>query len=101
MVVIEAILALWAVSMLKVAVTVLSAFATVEQLPAPVQPLDQPVKTENSPAVALSVTGEPAVKPCQQSVLQLMPVGELVTVPLPVPGKVTPMVYSAGCGPPW
>ena len=57
------------------------------------QPLDQPVKTENSPAVALSVTGEPAVKPCVQSVLQLMPAGELVTVPPPVPVVTTESWY--------
>ena len=50
---------------------------------------DQPVKVDPAAAAALSVTTVPAVYDCEQSLPQLMPAGLLVTVPLPVPDRVT------------
>ena len=49
----------------------------------------QPVKLEPVSAVAVRVTEVPAVYDSVQSEPQLMPDGELVTVPLPVPDLVT------------
>ena len=51
-----------------------------------VQPVpDHPAKVEPLAAVAISTTEVPLVKLAEQVAPQLMPVGELVTVPLPVP----------------
>ncbi len=49
----------------------------------------QPPKVESDAAVAVSVTMVPGLKLAEQLVLQLMPAGELVTVPLPVPVEDT------------
>ena len=49
----------------------------------------QPAKLEPAAAAALSVTTVPAVYDCEQSPPQLMPAGLLVTVPVPVPDRVT------------
>ena len=56
------------------------------QVPVPVQAplLDQPVKTLPVAGVAVRVMEVPLVKLLVQVVPQLMPVGELVTVPEPV-----------------
>ena len=74
----------------KVAVTVtLLLIGTVHE-PVPVQPPPlQPAKTDPAVGVALSVTVVPPENDREQVVPQLMPLGLLVTVPLPVPFLVT------------
>src|SRR5438552_7389138 len=49
----------------------------------------QPVKVEPAAAVAVNVTAVPLAKLAEQVAPQLIPAGELVTVPLPVPAGVT------------
>ena len=75
----------------KVAVTegvVLFAIAT-EHVPVPEQPPPlQPVKVELVAGVAVSVTVDPAANPTVHVLPQLMPLGELVIVPTPVPARV-------------
>jgi hypothetical protein len=53
--------------------------------PAPLQP----AKIEPDAAVGVRVTVVPLVKDDEQTVPQLMPAGELVTVPVPVPVLIT------------
>jgi hypothetical protein len=64
-----------------------------EQLPVPEHAPDQPVKVELADAVAVNITSVPSLYASLQSEPQLMPVGLLVTVPLPVPAFVTVRVY--------
>src|SRR5213076_214342 len=74
----------------KVAVTVVAAERVTVQAPVPEQlPPLQPVKVEPAAGVAVSVTAVPLVKLAEQVAPQLMPAGELVTVPLPVPTSLT------------
>ena len=75
---------------LKVALTVrLLLMRTVQALvPAQPPPL-QPPKTDPEAGTAVSVTVVPPEKEREQFVPQLMPLGLLVTVPLPVPFLVT------------
>jgi hypothetical protein len=55
------------------------------QVPVPEQPPpDQPLNTEPAAAVAVSVTLVPGVNVAEHVAPQLMPAGELATVPLPV-----------------
>src|SRR5439155_1206969 len=49
----------------------------------------QPVKVEPPAGAAVSVTAVPLAKLAAQVAPQVMPAGELVTVPLPVPAGVT------------
>ena len=49
----------------------------------------QPPKVDPAAGVAVSVTAVPLVKLAAQVAPQVMPAGELVTVPLPVPAWVT------------
>src|SRR2546422_3209271 len=75
---------------LKVAVTVVAAETVTVQAPVPEQPPPvQPVKGEPAAAVAVSVTAVPLGKLAEQVAPQVMPAGELVTVPLPVPALLT------------
>ena len=53
------------------------------QAPVPVQAPDQPAKFQLAPGVAVRVTLVPEVYASVQSAPQLMPAGELVTVPVP------------------
>ena len=53
------------------------------------QPAAQPPKAEAPFGVAVSVTEVPVAKARLHVEVQLMPVGELITVPVPVPAKVT------------
>jgi hypothetical protein len=62
---------------------------TVQVLAVPVQAPDQPLKTESVVASAVKVTLLFWLKLVAQVAPQLMPVGELVTVPSPVPALVT------------
>jgi hypothetical protein len=73
----------------KVAVTVVSAVKGTVQVPVPGHPVTpvQPVKLEPTVAIAVNVTD--VLKLAAHVVPQLMPAGELVTVPPPVPAGVT------------
>src|SRR5207253_1191692 len=74
----------------KVAVTVVAAESVTAHDPVPEHPPPlQPVKMEPAAAVAVSVTVVPLVKLAEQVTPQLIPAGELVTVPLPVPALLT------------
>jgi len=55
----------------------------------PEQAPDQRAKVEPEAAVAVKVTEVPELYVSEQSVPQLMPAGELVTVPEPAPALVT------------
>ena len=60
------------------------------QVPVPEQPPPaQPEKVEPAAGAAVSVTAVPLVKLAAQVAPQVIPAGELVTVPLPVPAGVT------------
>ena len=78
------------------AVTLRAWLIVTVQVPVPEQPApDQPANVEPSlPGVAVNVTTVPLVYPNEQAGGQLMPLGLLVTVPLPVPGRETPSVKS-------
>jgi len=61
-----------------------------EQEPVPEQAPLQPANAEPEPGVAASVTAAPLRKPAVQvPELQLMPVGLLLTIPLPFPATLT------------
>jgi len=75
---------------LKVAVTVVAAESVTTQAPVPVQPPPlQPPKVEPAAGAAVSITAVPLAKLAAQVAPQVMPAGELVTVPLPVPAGLT------------
>src|ERR1700722_15036059 len=64
--------------------------ATVQVLLVPLQPPpDHPAKVEFMTGVSVSTTSVPALKPAVQVFPQLIPDGLLVTVPCPVPARVT------------
>src|SRR5205809_721607 len=78
------------VGRLKVAVTVVAAETETTHDPVPEHPPPlQPPKVEPAAGVAVSVTAVPLVKLAAQVAPQVMPAGELVTVPLPVPTSLT------------
>src|SRR2546425_11740468 len=64
-------------------------FMVREQLPVPVQAPLQPAKVDPEAGVAVRVTIVPLLKFALQVAGQLIPAGLLVTVPLPVPARVT------------
>src|SRR5439155_1357135 len=66
--------------------------APVPEHPPPLQPL----KVEPAAALAVSVTAVPLGKLAEQVAPQLIPAGELVTVPLPAPEGVTVRVKVCG-----
>ena len=69
----------------KAAPTVVAVVSVNTQVPVPAHPPpDQPVKTEPAAGVAMSVTPVPAPNVAEQVLPQLIPAGELLTVPLPV-----------------
>lgn len=70
---------------LNVAVTDLAASMVTVQVPVPEQAPLQPTKTELAVGVAVRVTWVPASKVAEQVAPQLIPAGEEMTVPLPVP----------------
>lgn len=73
----------------NVAVTLVAAFIVTVQVPETGHPPpDHPAKVDPLAGVAVSVTTVPALKPVLAPVQagpQLMPLGDDVTVPLPVP----------------
>ena len=74
----------------KAAVTEVSLFMVTEQVvEVPVHPPDHPAKVELTSAAAVSVTTVPAIK--------VVPVGWLVTVPVPVPFFVILNCTAADC----
>src|SRR5438876_9580094 len=74
----------------KVAVTVVAAETVTTHDPVPEQPPPlQPPKVEPAAGAAVSVTAVPFVKLAVQVAPQLIPAGELLTVPFPVPAGVT------------
>ena len=78
------------VSMAKVAVTLLGAFMTTRQEgPAPLHAPLQPEKVEPEPGVAVSVTLVPPAKGAPHDAPQSIPLGDEVTVPMPLPGLLT------------
>ena len=79
----------------NVAVTLWAALIVTVQVPVPVQPPLQPVNVEPVAGVAVSVTAVPLANAAEQVAPHEMPVGELETVPLPVPAFVTARVN--GC----
>jgi hypothetical protein len=68
-------------------VQVVLAVIVTEPLEQPVP--DQPANVEPEAGVAVKVTAAPLLKLAEQVLPQLMPAGELVTVPLPVPAFAT------------
>jgi hypothetical protein len=80
----------------KVAVIDLAALMVTTQVAVPEHPSpDQPVKVEPVEATAVRVTTVLFGKLYKQVEPQLMPLGELVTVPVPVPTLVTSRVTPA------
>src|SRR5580692_6613081 len=68
---------------LKATDTFAAAFIVTTQLPVPLQAPPQPLKAAPWAGVAVSVTGVPLPKLELHAAPQLMPEGELVTLPLP------------------
>ena len=67
-------------------VTVTAGVVAAQPVPA------QPAKTEPVAGAAVNITAAPLLKVPEQVVEQLIPAGELVMVPLPVPALVTARV---------
>jgi len=63
-------------------------------LPVAVQLPDQPANVEPEADVAVKVTAVPLLSVVEQELPQLIPVGLLVTVPVPVPARLTVSVYA-------
>jgi hypothetical protein len=74
---------------LNVAVTDFAALIVTLQVPVPVQAPLQPANVEPAVALAVSVATVPLLKLALQVPGQLIPVGLLVTVPVPVPASET------------
>ena len=72
-------------------ILVLTVKLPLEQVASP----DQPAKTEPLAATGVRVTAVPLTKLLEQPAPQLMPAGELVTVPMPVPPRFTVRVKVA------
>jgi hypothetical protein len=77
------------VTVLNVAVTALAALMVTEQVPVPLQAPLHPAKVELEPATAVKTTVEPLVKFALQVLGQVMPLGLLLTEPVPAPARVT------------
>ena len=73
----------------KMAATIVAAPGVTVHVPVPEQPPpSQPRKVEPAAGVAVKVTTEPGLKEALQVFPQMMPAGEDVTVPRPVPNLV-------------
>jgi hypothetical protein len=72
----------------KLALTVVVLVKVTVQAPVPMQPPPlQPLKVEPGAGVAVRVTVVPLEKLAEQLVPQVIPGGEVVTVPLPLPAR--------------
>ncbi len=76
---------------MKVAVTDSAALMVTLHVPVPLQAPLQPANVEPEAALAVSTTAAPLLKLALHVPGQLIPLGLLVTVPLPVPARVTVM----------
>ena len=74
---------------MKLAIADLSASIVIAQAPVPLQAPLHPVKVEFAPGVAVRLTTVPSAYAAEQVEPQLIPAGELVTVPVPVPVRLT------------
>jgi hypothetical protein len=84
------------VAWLNVATTETAAFTVTTHAPVPLHPPpDQPEKNEPVVGDAVNVTLVPARCTSEQSAPQLIPAGELVIVPVPVPFFITVKVTSS------
>ena len=63
-------------------------------VPAVVQLPDQPPNVEPDAGAAVNVTVVPLLSVVEQVLPQLIPVGLLVTLPVPVPARLTVSVYA-------
>src|SRR3990172_9452317 len=79
---------------LNVAVMLFAASIVTVHAPVPVQVPFQPAKTEPEEAAAVSVTRVPLLYGSEQSAPQLIPAGDELTVPAPVPPLLTLRVYN-------
>jgi hypothetical protein len=76
--------------LLKVAVTARAAVIDTVQAAVPVHAPDQPANVEPVAAAGVSVTDAPLLKFALHVAPQLIPEGDDVTVPVPLPAFVTP-----------
>src|SRR6185295_15531596 len=76
-------------AVLNVAVTLRACVIATVQPPVPVHAPLQPANVEPLAAAAVSVTDAPEANVAEQVEPQLMPAGLDVTVPVPVPARVT------------
>ncbi len=83
---------------LKVAVTLAAAFIVTVHEPVPLQAPLQPARVDPLLAVGVSVTTVPDANGAEHVGAQLMPAGELVTDPVPVPALLTDSVKVVGGG---
>jgi len=79
----------------KLAVTAWAALIVTVHVPVPVQPPLQPANVEPAAGVAVNVTAVPLANAAEQVAPHEMPVGALVTVPVPAPALV--MASVKGC----
>jgi hypothetical protein len=79
----------------NVAVTICAAFIVTMHAPVPAHAPDQPVKAEPAVAACVSVTTVPGGNVAVQVAPQAMPAGAEVTVPLPLPARVTTRLRSS------
>lgn len=84
-----------AVLLVKVAVTVVAVVTSTTHAPVPVQPPLQPAKVEFWSAAALNVMRSPWKSCVEQVAPHEMPAGTEVTVPPPVPVRMTLNAYCA------
>jgi len=81
---------------LNIAVTDVAALTVTTHVPVPEQAPLQPAKKEPAAGVAVSVRAVPGATVCEHVAPQLMPVGALVTVPVPEPVLLTDSVTETG-----
>jgi hypothetical protein len=83
-------------AVLNVACALAAAFIVTTQAPVPVHAPVQPANVDPDAGDGVSVTAVPLAKVVLHVGAQLMPAGELATVPVPVPASVTVNVCGGG-----
>ena len=79
----------------NVAATIVALVSVITHVPVPEQPPPlQPLNVEPVAGVAVSVTDVPKLYGSEQSLPQLIPAGDDVTVPTPLPARVAVSVYE-------